>query len=220
MRTFFLFINLILSTTLFSQKITDFFVELPDSSILDLTKEQRRAIVKQSLEYKSYNEALKNLSNRNIYYAISELDIPNGYLKLMGAFEGHLQMCYWNIKNGNKLIAVYQEGCGPVCYVENFEFYIYNGKTYQPVAIKSILPDYEQDFIKGNFYKTKQKMEKDDVIASYLFDLPRKGKNIVVKYGNENSNEVYKRYGIVGNRMILVWDDGKFKKGKMYWVGN
>jgi len=27
----------------------------------------------------------------------------------------------------------------------------------------------------------------------------------------------YKKYGLIGNRMELVWNDGKFTKGKVYW---
>lgn len=51
---------------------------------------------------------------------------------------------------------------------------------------------------------------------SLLFQLPSKGKNITVKYGNEESNDIYEKW-LKGNRMELVWKSGKFEKGKVYW---
>jgi hypothetical protein len=49
------------------------------------------------------------------------------------------------------------------------------------------------------------------------FELPRKGLNIIVKFGVEESREILEKYGIIGNEMELIWNDGKFTPGKVYW---
>ncbi len=206
-----------LSANAFSQSIADFFQEIPDSSILNLSKKERMEIVKQSSDNKTQEDAGNDLKKNKILYAFSAYDPKNGYLKLIGAFEGHLQMCYWNLKNGTKLIAVYQEACGPACYVEQFDFYIYNGKDYKAVPSKKVIPEIIPDFFKNNSEENLKKMTNDDVIAGLLFELPRSGKNIIAKWGNEDSPETYKKYGVIGDRMKLQWNDGTFLKGPVYW---
>ncbi len=205
----------VVNFTGFSQTIVDFFETVPDSSILGLTKEQRKEIVKYSIDNKSVKDAYKDLSNNQIDYAFDIIDIKNGYLRLIGAFEGHIQMCYWNLENGNKLISIYFEGCGPVCYIEQFDFYEYNGKDFKPIDWHIIIPEVYNDFFidqKSDIEEMKQK----DILATLLFELPRTGKNIIAKWGNEDSQETYKKYGL-GDRMILIWDDGKFNKGEIFW---
>jgi len=51
-------------------------------------------------------------------------------------------------------------------------------------------------------------MDKDEVIASLLFELPQNGKNLLAKWGNEASKEIYQKYGIIADRMNLIWKDG------------
>ena len=200
----------------FSQTIVDFFESIPDSSILNLTKEQRKEIVKYSIDNKSKDDAYDDFSNNNIDYAFDIVDIRNGYLRLIGAFEGHIQMCYWNLENGNKLISIYFEGCGPVCYIEQFDFYEYSGEGFKPINWKSIIPNVYEDFF-GDDYKQKiEELKEKDILATLLFDLPRNGKNIIAKWGNEYSQDTYKEFGI-GDRMKLIWNDGEFKKGEIYW---
>lgn len=216
-KTILIFVIILINTKVYSQTITDFFQELPDSAILNLSKEERKKIVNYSADNKSHEDAINDLKNNQISYAFSFIDVKNGYLKLVGAFEGHIQICYWNLKNGNKLIAVYQEGCGPVCDVVRFNFFNYNNKKISPVSLKSVIPEIEQDFFKEKYNENTEKMNKDDIVAVLLFDLPKNGKNISAKWGNEDSKETYLKYGIIGNRMDLIWNDGKFRKGKVYW---
>jgi|GEM_PF-1748009 hypothetical protein len=215
--TILLLLTLFVNTYTFSQNIIDFFQELPDTAIRQLTKEQRKKIVKYSLDNNSYDDAIEDLKKEGNSYAFSKVDIQNGFLEMVGYFEGFFQMCYWNLNNGEKLIAVYEQGSGPIGYVEHFAFFIFNGKEYQPVNINDIIPNIEQDFFRDNYESNKKKMEKDEVVASLLFELPRQGKNIVVKWGNKETQETYQKYNIVGNRMDLIWNDGKFRKGKIYW---
>lgn len=199
-----------------SQNILDFFQMLPDSSVVGLSKEERKEIVEVSKDNKNNDDAMQDISLKGVLYSFDILDIKNGYLRMIGAMEGHLQMCYWNLKNGNKLIAAYQEACGPECDVESFDFYNYDGKTFTILPLETIIPDIYDDFFKINKTKALIDMEKTDVSATLLFELPQNGKNIVAKWGNTDSKETYEEYA-KGNRMILIWNDGKFDKSKIYW---
>jgi hypothetical protein len=215
---FFLLYSLFTNTFVCSQTITDFFQELPDSSIMGLTKKERAKIVKYSLDNISYDDALKDIQKEGNSYALSKVDLKNGFLEMVGYFEGFLQMSYWKLSNGSKLIAVYQCGSGPIGYVELFDFYIFNEKKYELVKFNDIIPiNLEKDFFSKNYEENMKRMEKEDVVTSLLFELPRRGKNIIVKFGNEESKKTYQKYNIIGNRMTLIWDDGKFIKGNIYW---
>ncbi|HTN68351.1 MAG TPA: hypothetical protein VLZ33_02710 [Dysgonamonadaceae bacterium] len=199
----------------YSQTIVDFFETVPSSSLHKLTEEQRKEIVKYSINNKSEEDAYSVMRNNKINYAFDIIDLRNGYLRLIGPFEGHIQMCFWNLTNGNKLIAIYEEGCGPVCYIVQFDFYEYNGKDFIPIKWQNIIPDIYQFFFQ-DLASNIEEMKQKDILATLLFELPRNGKNIVAKWGNEDTQETYKKYG-VGDRMNLIWNDGKFTKGDIYW---
>ena len=213
---FFLLFFTSLSVASFSQTIIDFFESIPDSSLLNLTKEERKEIVKYSIDNKTEDDAIKDLMGDKINYTFSVVDLRNGYLRMIGAFEGHIQMCYWNMKDGKKLVAIYSEGCGPVCYVAQFDFYEYDGVDFKPINWRSIVPEIYLDFFGENSKSKTEELNKEDILATLLFELPRNGKNITAKWGNEDSQETYKKYGI-GDRMNLIWNDGNFIKGEIYW---
>jgi len=200
----------------YSQTIVDHFLNIPDTSILGLTKVQRNKIADFSSDNTCISDAIIDFKENNTNYAFEIVDIKNGFIRLIGNFEGHIQMCYWKLTNGNSLIGIYQEGCGPVCYIVQFDFYEFKNGKYYPLESKDIIPDVLHDFYKGDYQEQISKMEREDIMATLLFELPRTGKNLTAKWGNEGSKETYENYS-KGNRMILNWNDGKFKKGDIYW---
>jgi hypothetical protein len=207
---------LLCSGKLNAQNILTFFTTLPDSSVLQLSKQDRELIAKVSMDNKTAEDAYADMNNGSVLFALDVVDVKNGYLHLIGAFEGHIQMCYWNMKDGTKLIAVYQEGCGPACYVERFDFYSYDGTRYTALNKASIIPVVFNDFLKIPTAATVADMEQKDVNATLLFDLPRTGKIITAKWGNQGTREVYDAFA-KGDRMELTWADGHFEKGRIYW---
>lgn len=200
----------------FSQTIADFFITVPDSSMMSLSKEKRKQILRYSSDNLTKEDAYKDLRDSQNLYAFDIFDKKNGYLRMIGAFEGQVQMCYWNLKNGNKLIAIYIEGCGPVCYIEQFDFYEYDGIKFNPINWKSIIPEIYNDFLGADYKKKLKTLKEQDILATLLFELPRNGKNIIGKWGNEDSQKVYRDFSI-GDRMNLKWNDGSFLKGNIYW---
>lgn len=120
--------------------------------------------------------------------------------------------------NGHQLIAVYQENCGPICEVAYLDFYIFDKHELTQVNLCSVLSTaLEKDFFAQSFEENLQKMQQEDVIATLLFDLPQKGKNITVYWGNNEEQTTYEKYNIIGNKMELIWEDGKFSKSNVFW---
>lgn len=197
-----------ISTKVNGQKIIDIFNLLPDNIAINIPKETKKQMY---VDYKSGNN-----NNTGTGYRFGIVDTKNAYLNVQGTFDGKWEMCYWNLSNGQQLVAVYYEGCGPVCAMEVFDFYKYDGKNLTRQDFNKIIPDVENDFFKNNPEKTKKELEQKDIIAVLLYQLPKKGTTIIAKYGNETSEEIDKKY-FKANRMELIWTNGKFKKGKMYW---
>ncbi|PKP18159.1 MAG: hypothetical protein CVU05_14180 [Bacteroidetes bacterium HGW-Bacteroidetes-21] len=197
MKHIFLFlVSSFLIHSLPAQTITELFVALPDSSVLGISKAEREKIIKYSLDNKNAENAYEDIRNYNLQYALEIIDIKNGYLKLVGAIEGKWDMCYWNLGNGAKLVVAYEEGCGPVCIVEQFDFYRFENNLFTPLSTNTIIPEIYNDFFVGNVEQQKKLLDKNDITATLLFEIPRTGKNIVARWGNENSADVYKPYAL------------------------
>lgn len=202
-------------TGLNSQTIADLFVELPDSSVLNLKKEYREKLLRNYNISKDDKEN-ESVIDEEIFFKIEVFDIKNGFLKVGGAIEGHIDICYWNLQDKSKIIAVYQEGCGPGCFVEKFDFYNYKNKIFTPLNYKKVIPITFDDFLSGDIKTVTREMEEADIAASLLYDLPQKGKNIIAKWGNIEPDNKYRKYA-KGNRMVLQWNNGTFKKGVAFW---
>jgi hypothetical protein len=192
---------------MFAQNIGDYFCMLPDSSALGLSSNKRKEMIKDFVAKTEPTDAL---------YRFDVLDVKNGFLKVTGAIEGHFEMCYWNRSDGSKLIAVYQEGCGPVCIVEQFEFYTLRNGKLMPENFSKIIPDVYDDFFLGNAKEQKKKLEHADIIITLLYRLPQSGKNIIARWGNEETDDVYRKWA-KGTYMELLWNDGVFTKSEVIW---
>jgi hypothetical protein len=99
-----------------------------------------------------------------------------------------------------------------------FNFHVFNGKTYKLLNRDDVLPkELVSYFFKENHKEKMQQLIENDILLMLSFELPRKGLNIIVKFGVEESREILEKYGIIGNKMELIWKDGKFTVGKVYW---
>jgi len=200
-----------LSLSANAQKIIDIFNLLPGAAALEISVQDRKQMFK---DYQAGNKTRQGDGS----YRFGIVDTKSGYLNIEGGIEGKWEMCYWNLPNRNQLVAIYQEGCGPACDIELFEFYIYNGKTLVKQDFNKIIPDVEQDFFKQNPEQSKRKLEEEDQNPVLLFQLPRKGSSIIATFTDGvNENKTIDKKYLKGNQMELLWNNGKFKKGKIYW---
>jgi hypothetical protein len=205
-----------LTTSIKAQSIIELFENAPSASVFNLTTAQRKAISKICSDNKKPEDVKNDLSNNKILCCFEIVDVKNGYLKIIGGIDGFMEMCYWELSNGKKMLAIYQEGCGPVCEVVRFDFFETDGKTFKKLNTKTIIPNTGKDFYKTDSKIAEKKMSEEDLIATTLYRLPRTGKNIMVSWGNEGDIDAYKKYG-KGNKMALVWKNGKFEKSGVSW---
>lgn len=216
MKHFLLFCFLLLWQITLSQDIVDFFQMVPDSVVFNLSTSQREVIANNSKDYMSVKDAHKVMNKTKAKYAFESVNESKTYLKLIGSFEGQFQMSYWNLPSGNQLIAVYKESCGPICFVNSFVFYEFDGEGFVQLPFISIISLEENDFLKEDNNKDRKAIEDQELIATLLYQLPEKGEDILAKWGNEAPNEFYKEYAR-GNRIRLKWQNGEFIKSKIFW---
>lgn len=196
--------------SLSAQTLFDIYLMLPNKVGLG-DQPTRELMIKN---YRAGNKSLEG----NLNYRFDTVDERNGFLSVTGAMEGQWEMCYWNIES-EKLIAIYFQGCGPVCYIEEFKFFILQDNKLLEQKTEDIIPGYAtlyDDFFINYSENTTKELKEKDIIATLLFKIPRKGKDIIALFGNEDSKETYSKFS-KGDRMILKWDNGKFRKDKIYW---
>ncbi|MEQ9099811.1 MAG: hypothetical protein RIF36_17945 [Imperialibacter sp.] len=129
-------------------------------------------------------------------YEIIALDKTGGYIEYAprGA-EVTYSMTYWNLKDGTKLIAKVEKGCGPVCESEiHFSKYFNGISSIQKTS--DIIPTF--DTLKPLLIA---KYPSDCDPCEFIFHLPRKGKNITLCEESDASGE---------KCIVLVWKDGVF----------
>ena len=200
------------STQLLSQDITYFFQNLPDEALFDISKEDRKKIAN------NHSEEMVMIGDNPVSFETE--DSKFGYL--IGPFELSVRIKIWELSNGNKLIAVHKSnGTLNVCYSE-FHFYNYNGKKFKLLNNLDVLPlEYTwQDFFRGNYEDNMNRIIQEvDYPICFMEDMSPKGSSIYVDFGLGSivGRSSYEKYGIIGDRMELIWNDGKFTEGKVSW---
>lgn len=200
------------STNLHSQDITYFFLNLPDSS-LGLSKEERKKIVK------NHSDEMVMIGYNSFMF--NKVDEKYGYL--IGSFDASVNLKFWEISNGDKLIAIHGwNGSIGICYSE-FHFYNYSGKEFKLLNNEDVLPIVvEENFLSDNYEDNLKRIREDFFYSCIIESISPESLNITVNHYLVNhylvgDTENYEEYGIIGNKMELIWNDGKFTKGKVYW---
>ncbi|MCP4439060.1 MAG: hypothetical protein GY810_08975 [Aureispira sp.] len=155
----------------------------------------------------------KKVSFDKMYFAIEALDNPNGYLTFSVLHEiendadwgESAELTYWKKENGNILLAVNRTMQG-TWSVGELSFFEFDGEKWTA-------PDFDlPEILAGDVFKEKTDNEYlpdfDEVFDSYLYNLPRKGKNIEVFVNIEpiegdEANLKFKEFE-------LVWKEEQF----------
>ena len=190
--------------------IKDIFLLLPDDvfPLEEINIEKRELLLKHIAEDKAYDISPT---------PIDICDVKNGFLCLTGMQFGW-EMCYWNLKDGRKLVAV---NCGSETGSDIRIFFYQNAKltedhNYQLGGNqKYTLTDFmdvsklssdtrkfaEQQFAKGAYH--------------LYYELPRKGTSIKISMDvNEMTDnpEDYDIFYEASKDVILKWENEKWKK--------
>lgn len=199
--------------------IKDFFLMLPDSIF-----EKGDCILK----LKDRKEMLKTIGqtiegpNGNYLPYINVCDPQNGYLSVLyySIDDGINQICYWNLKDGRKLVGVNRhQGFGTL------SFYIYengklkDGSSYMPDTQNIQVSDFfDTSRLNAKEKKTLQDIFKNRIVFRYV--LPRKGKSIEMCIGFPVQDMEYETMfdeaglgdKIVYKHIVFKWVDEKWVK--------
>ena len=206
-------ILVLMSTKLLSQDITFFFQNLPDEALFFMSKENRKKIVESDTIIELFDMTF-SFEYEGLLYKF-ELEDDRGIFFCSGA-NTTISINYWDISNGNKLIVTSRSGGPP--YNTELDFYQYDGKDYKLLDWLDVMPDVNliSNFFKKNFEQNKGRMLNDmQLLPGEYFH--KEGMNLVLSWGYKNDKETLEKYGIIGNKMELIWSDGKFTPGKVYW---
>lgn len=164
-----------------------------------------------------YREGLREYSNE-VYCRLETVDAANGYLNLYGAFEGRWELCYWNLEDSARLVAVYAESCGPGCRMEELSFYRYAHNQLTPLKTEDIVPDVYPLFCRKDKKAICDRKQLEGYFPAILFHLPQKGTSLVAYIGNEDMYAVDEWKELLnGNYLELSWNNGIFTAGKPCW---
>lgn len=157
--------------------IKDFFLMLPDSAFEDY----------DYMELKDRKKLLKTIGqdNEDSRPYIDVCDPKNGYLSVFYYYidDTQIQICYWNLKDGRKLVGVNRhQGFGELSFFiyENGE--LKDGSSYMPDTKNVQVTDFfDTSRLNAKEKKILQDIFNDRIVFRYV--LPRKGRSIEMCIG-------------------------------------
>lgn len=196
----------------FSQSVIDVFYQLPAKLIDDLSITERKKLVNNG-----------SLIKEDMEYTI-EIAKTSGYIKVNQSYtagqSGYqlFEVCIWNY-NKKQLVGCAAIGGSNGGYFQNkLTFFNSAGaKLYaiQDKVFKGYSPDFNimMDGLVTRMCKpgTTKKMKDDIKYAALTFTLPEKGKNIVLRFSDEQEYARYSKY-ILKRKLIFTWNNkGQFE---------
>ena len=195
--------------------IKDFFLMIPDNVF---RYDRHLALKDREKMLKTIGQKLEDKEGESLPY-IDVCDPKNGYLSITKDYadDYKIQVCYWNLKDGRKLVGVNRhEGFGEL------SFFIYeNGKLKDG---SSYMPDIENievtDFFDTSRLNAKEKKTLQDIFKNrflFRYVLPQKGKSIEMSVGFPVQDMEYETMfdeaglgdKIVYKHIVFKWVDEK-----------
>ncbi|MEZ5026676.1 MAG: DUF3256 family protein [Chitinophagales bacterium] len=163
-------IGLNVTSTCFGQQVFELFSALPDSAVLNLNREEREKIIQISKDNNTWEDAVKDLNTKQTHFAFEKANVENGYLKMIGNFEGKWEMKVWKITSNYSLVGIYKETCGPVCHTEQLDLYRYEkSKGFKNLNLINVFPVQNiQEYIASKLLPPYE-LEEDNNLGYLLF---------------------------------------------------
>ena len=129
-----------------------------------------------------------------------------------------VSISYWDISNGDKLIVIWGQD-GPPTYDDILKFYFFDGKDFKLSDWLNVMSEEIsiRSFFKNNPEQNIERMRNDLNWLPGVHFYKDGVKNMVMSWSLLDDKSNYEKYDIIGDRMELIWNDGKFIKGKVYW---
>lgn len=217
-KTAFIFYFLIFSSPFFAQNIDDFFVFLPDY-LSQLSSDQRLELLNE-VRNKKGSTVVNNYGGKSKLLAF---DPVNNYIKIQTSEQGFFEAKKWILEDSTQLFAMSFWVCSAACD-GGISFFKSN---YAPVMFdKTQFPNVEiSDFFDKDSLAAKEIPENDlknkfDMFF-IRFEFQPAGNDILVINDNKSymNKEDYEKWKscLKGNSLLLIWKNGRFEKGEVYW---
>lgn len=196
----------------FSQSVIDVFYQLPAKLIDDLSTTERKKLVSEG-----------SLIKEDMEYTI-EIAKTSGFIRVNQSYTAgqsgyqRFEVCIWNY-NKKQLVGFAAIGGSNGGYFQN-ELTFFNSSGNKLIAVqdkvfKTYSPDFNSmmDQLVTQLCKpgTTKKMKDDIKFAALTFTLPEKGKNIVLRFSDDQEYARYAKY-ILHRELIFTWNNnGRFE---------
>jgi len=187
------------------------FLQLPQGAVLWPVEDDAHLMLQSYID--------KNIDaqiEKGCYSVIDTIDMLNGYMRV-STISGFWEMCFWNLEDKNKrLVSVTYGSCGPMCGSEEILFFLYENDVFTQLITEDIIPDVWQLLVLKHPQKEDEELIQQAAFSPLIYSLPQQGKNIVVYFEIWEGKKILKDF-FYGNAVELKWDNGVFKKGKVFW---
>jgi hypothetical protein len=187
------------------------FLQLPQSAVL-WSVEDDAPLMLQCYIDKNIDAQIE----KRCYSIIDTIDLLNGYMRV-SIISGFWEMCFWSLEDKTKrLVSVTHGSCGPMCGSDELLFYIYENEEFAQLNTEDIIPDVWQFLVIKHPQEEDEDLIQQAAFSPLIYSLPQQGKNIVVYFEIWEGEEIVKEF-FFGNAVELKWDNGVFKKGRVFW---
>ena len=216
-----IFFFLVFSSPFFAQNVDDFFVFLPDY-VSQLSSDQRLDLLSKARNKKD-SVITNNYGGKSKLLAF---DLVNNYIKVQTSGQGFFEAKKWILEDSTPLFGMSFWVCGQACdgiisfFKNNYAPVIFDKKQFPSVEIS--------DFFNRDSLEAKEISENDFKNRFDLFfirfEFQPAGNDILVINDNESymNKEDYEKWRpfLKGNCLPLIWKNGHFEKGEVYFRGN
>ncbi len=202
-----------------AQNISDFFFYLPDSYLSQLNQAQRMELLAGS--DKNDNTVINNYGGKAQLLA---LDNEHNYIKVQTSGQGFFQAKKWTLPDSTPLFAVSFWVCSPACdggisfFRSNYTPQMFDKKQFPSVEISDF---FNRDSLAAREISEEDLKKRFDIFF-VRFELQSNSNNILVindnsHYMNREDYEKWKPF-LKGDCLPLVWKDGHFERGEVYFL--
>jgi len=197
----------------FSQSVIEVFYQLPAKLIDDLSSTERKKLVNEG-----------SLIKEDMEYTI-EIAKTSGFIRVNQSYTAgqsgyqRFEICIWNY-NKKQLVGCAAIGGSNGGYFQNELTFFHSAgvklTAVQDEVFKGYSPDFNimMDRLVTQMCKpgTTKKIKDDIKFAALTFTLPEKGKNIVLRFSDEQEYARYSKY-ILHRELTFTWNNkGKFDR--------
>jgi hypothetical protein len=217
-KTAFILYFIIFSSPFFAQNIDDFFVFLPDY-LGQLSPDQRMELLNKARNKKD-SVIINNYGGKSTLLAF---DIANNYIKVQTSEQGFFEAKKWMLDDSTPLFAMSFWVCGPACdggisfFKNDYASAAFDNRQFPSVEASDF---FDRDSLAAKEISEDDFKNKFDLFF-IRFEFQPVGNDILVINDNESymNKEDYEKWKscLKGNCLPLVWKNGRFEKGEVYW---